>query len=259
MKNLKKIYLFLFIFFIVLMVVYLLIQRKYSSRMVITPPNVDYAAAQIAQANRSINDLKRAHIDDVDTTTVRVYDSGSSIKIVKNDGFGGVSEKPVDPFTQLAEMAKEKNKVYVNLKESDLDKKINLYADMKTEKKLKKVVVPEMGKEPSSITPIDVPCDYKIFQSSSGWKSFTEHNRIREKISDINFNKEQVVILISKSDIAQGVFKIDSVSIKNNTATISYRVNVFEISDDNPDAKRDFYTAAKIPKNIKNIELKQIQ
>jgi hypothetical protein len=241
------------------MIIYVIIERNYRTAEVVNIPDSDYAANQIAQANKSIDDLRRAQIDDVDTSTVKVYVSGAAIKIVKNKDFGGVLEKPVDPFTQLAEMAKEKNKVYVNLKESDLNKKINIYSDMNMNTKLKKVVVPEMGQDVSSITPIDIPCDYKLFKSQSQWKSFTEHNRIRENLSNINFDKEQIVAIISKSEVAPGVFQIDNIDIKDSVAVVSYRVNVLELSEDNPDAKRDFYTVARIPKKVARIDLKQIQ
>lgn len=253
----KAVYIVFFVFLFVLLVIYIYIEKKYTTKNFIPIREVDYAQVAIQSAKQSMDDLKRSNIDSLKPSTSAVYET-EAIKLVKNKDFNDVAEKELDPMTKLAELVKSKNKNYVNLKESDLNKKINLYENISKSEKINTVVVPEMGKETSSITPIVAPCDYKIFKTSSSWSSFIEYNRIRDRVN-ADFLKEDIIIIISKSDIPPGVFKIDSVKIEKNIATVLYRVDIFEISEDNKNAKRDFYTATKIPKSVKKIKLKQIQ
>lgn len=257
MKIPKIGYVVFFVVLFVLLIVYVYIEKKYTAKNFVPVREVDYAQVAIKSAMQSMNDLKRSNISSVKPSSSDVYET-QAIKLVKSKDFDDVAEKELDPMTKLAELAKSKSKNYVILKESDLNKKINLYENISKSEKVNTVVVPEIGKETSSITPIVAPCDYKIFKTSSSWASFIEYNRIRDNIN-VDFLKEDVVIIISKSDIPPGVFKIDSVKVEKNIARVLYRVDIFEISEDNKNAKRDFYTAAKIPKSVKKIELKQIQ
>ncbi|MEF3280304.1 MAG: hypothetical protein K6357_04990 [Elusimicrobiota bacterium] len=257
MKLNRKLYILLFAFCVVLIVTYAIIEKKYSARSVVTPFETDYAANAIAQARVSLEDIKRRNIEKINISSKDVYET-EAIKLIKNKNFIEVAEKELDPMTRLAEMAKSKNKVYVNLKESDLNKKINLYDNIKKSEKINTVVVPDIGKEFSNITPIYAPCDYKIFTTSNSWSEFISHNRVRENIA-VDFEKEKIAAIISKSELAPGIFKIDSVKIEKNKATIFYRVDIFELSEDNKNSKRDFHSATKIPKTVNIITLQQIQ
>ena len=252
----KKVYLISFAIFFILMGVYFYIENKYSSKSVAPDLDKDYAAVAIEEANNALANARNP-VAKIDTTTVDVYDT-EAIKLVKNKNFVDVAEKPVDPMTQLAELAKSKNKVYVNLSEKDLDKKINLYENIKKSEKISSVVVPDMGKDLSNITPVYAPCDYKVFKTSASWNAFISHNRVREKPS-VDFSKENIVTIVSKSDLPPGIFKIDSFNNKDRVITILYRVDVLEIADDNPNSTRDFYSIVKIPSNYSRIEIKQIQ
>lgn len=252
----KKIYIISFAILFAITGIYYFIENKYSSKTVVPPLDKDYALNAIKQAEQNIENAK-TNMPEVDTNTVEVYNT-EAIKLVKNKDFVDVSEKPVDPVKQLVELAKSKNKVYVNLTEKDLDKKINLYENMKKNEKIKTVAVPEMGKEVSSITPVYAPCDYKVFKTSVEWNSFISHNRVREK-PQVDFSKENILTVISKSELSPGIFKIDSYEKKEKNIIINYRVDVFEIADDNPNSKRDFYSIIKIPKGYSKIELNQIQ
>ncbi|HOJ86961.1 MAG TPA: hypothetical protein PLN68_08565, partial [Elusimicrobiales bacterium] len=158
----KKIYLISLVLFVFIIGVYYFIENKYSSKTVVEPLDKDYAAVALKQAQEAMSSVK-PDIPKVDTDTVEVYET-QAIKLVKNKNFVEVSEKPVDPMTQLAELARSKNKVYVNLSEKDLNKKINLYDNIKKSEKINTIVVPEMGKEVSSLTPVYAPCDYKVFK-----------------------------------------------------------------------------------------------
>ena len=252
----KKVYLISFAIFFILMGVYFYIENKYSSKSLAPGLDKDYAAVAIEEANNAMANARNPALG-IDTKTVEVYDT-EAIKLVKNKNFVDVAEKPVDPMTQLAELAKSKNKVYVNLSEKDLNKKINLYENIKKSEKVSTVVVPEMGKELSNLTPVYAPCDYKVFKSSIEWNGFIAHNRVREK-PDIDFSKESVLAIVSGSELSPGIFKIDSFEKKDKNIIVYYRVDVFEIADDNPNSKRDFYSIIKIPKGYAKIELKQIQ
>ncbi len=252
----KKIYLISLVLFVLIIGVYYFIENKYSSKTVVEPLDKDYAAVALKQAQEAMSSVK-PDIPKVDTDTVEVYET-QAIKLVKNKNFVEVSEKPVDPMTQLAELARSKNKVYVNLSEKDLNKKINLYDNIKKSEKINTIVVPEMGKEVSSLTPVYAPCDYKVFKSSSEWNAFLAHNKVKDK-PDTDFKKENILIIVSKSELSPGIFNIDSFEKKEKNIIVKYRVNVLEIAEDNPDSQRNFYSVIKIPKGYDKIELKQIQ
>jgi|YNPMSStandDraft_1061717.scaffolds.fasta_scaffold01504_11 hypothetical protein len=256
----KLIYLLSIVIAVIVGLVYYYLDTKYFKRSVEIPKReVDYALEAKLKAQQSIDSMKTMYpMKEIDKSKIRVFET-QAIKLVKDSRFQEVSEKPVDPFTQLAEMAKSKKKVYVNLSEKDLDKKINLYDKIDKSEKIKTVNVPPMGENyGSSITPVYAPCKWQVFKSSSSWASFIEHHMVREK-PEVDFSKNYLLTIVSDSELPPGIFKIDSYELFGDVLRIKYRVDIFELAEENKNAKRNFYSIIKIPKNYKSIELIQIQ
>ncbi|MCX7905820.1 MAG: hypothetical protein N2446_03870, partial [Elusimicrobiales bacterium] len=81
-------------------------------------------------------------------------------------------------------------------------------------------------------------------------------HKIREEIN-VDFSKENVIVITSKSELPPGIFKITNVTYQNDTAIINYTIDVLEMAENNPHAKANFYTATTILKKSKTIKLNQ--
>ncbi len=249
----RKTFIIFFGLMIVLMFVSFYIEKKYSPSY--APPHIDmdYAKTNIMMAKKSIEEAKgRINFSGKRPQSAEVFDT-ESIKLIKEKGFKEISEKPQDPLTKLAELARTKNRTFVNLKEEDLNKKISPNS---TSIDNFKVVEYNVLSSSSNISPIYAPSDYIVFKTSSSWKAFTETHKIREAV-DVDFSKDNVVVIISKSDLPPGIFKITGVFTEGDTAYIEYRVDALEMAEDNPDAKTNFYSAVRVSKKFKNIKLRQ--
>ncbi len=251
----KKRFVILVVFVILLVFLSFYIERRYSSFHMPMLSDMNYAQANIMMAKRSIDDIKgRMAFDGTKPSSAQVFET-QAIKLVKDRDFEGVAEKPIDPFTRLAEMAKTKKRSFVNLKESDLDKKIPPNASSVDNLK---VMEYNSLSSSSNISPIYAPCDYMIFKTSSSWNSFSQTHKIRNEVNP-DFSNENVIVIVSKSELPPGIFKIMGVSSDKDSLYIEYRVDVLEMADDNPNAKPNFYSATIVQKKFKNIKLKQIQ
>lgn len=250
----KKIYILVFVAMIILFLISFYLEKRYSPSYQPIARDVDYAQTNIALAQNALDQMKGRMRYNVDITTADVFDT-EAIKIIKNKRFENVAEKEVDPFTKLAELAKTKKKTYVTLKESDLERKIAPNAS--SFEKLK-VMEYNLSSSSSSISPIYAPCDFIVLTSSSSWESFKSSHKIRDEINT-DLSQENIVVLISKSELPPGIFKISDVSYEKDTAVINYYVDVFEMAEENPDAKTNFYSVVSIPKKYKNIKIRQVR
>ncbi len=259
-KNMRyrKIYLILLAGMIFVIGLYYLLEKMYtenpSSQIYSEENNYDNLGIDKAQ---QFLDNKKKFSSKKDIKSSDIVNEGN-IRLIKEKDFKEVAEKPKDPMAELAELARSRNKVMVKLDENELDSKINLYDKIKKEENIKRTYVPEPGKEINSVTPIYAPCNYKVFKTKDEWESFISHNKVKERLN-IDFSKENVLILVSDSILPSGIFEIDSYEKKANKIIVKYRVNVFEIAEENTSSKADYYTAIKIPKGYKEVELKQIQ
>ncbi len=179
-----------------------------------------------------------------------------AIKIIKDKNFSEVAEKPKSPMQQLLEMAKGKDKNPIYLSENDLNKKINLYDRVSTSEKLKPSKVPLPGEEqPTRLSRISAPVTYKIFRNKNEWEIFLRDHKVREIKPD--FSKNDILILVSNSELPSGIFLADSFKKEKNTATVYYRVNPLEMSSKSETKNQFHYSALNIPKNCE-IKLEQI-
>ncbi|MDO8802837.1 MAG: hypothetical protein Q7R35_00255 [Elusimicrobiota bacterium] len=198
-----------------------------------------------------------------DLSTAAVNSQGA-IMIVKVKDFSGVGETPQDMMAMLNEMGggSKKKPAPIALKDSDLDKKIrNLgYAPAK-EPSLKVSSMPEMGRRPGEegVTLFTAPVEYKIYKSSENWWAFANSHKCRSAmetgakplaspLSSPDFSKESVLVLISVSELPNGIFKIIKFEKNGQELLVSYRVDPLAMAAGGGTDQHDFYSAAVIPK-----------
>lgn len=192
-----------------------------------------------------------------DLTDKETYDRGA-IKIVKNSEFRDVVDKPKSQMEILNEMAERKDKTMISLEEKDLDKKINLYAGMKTSEKIQVSRVPEPGDDlaDSKKTMITAPVEFKLFKTEPVWREFAKTHKIRPFTPD--FSRSYALILVSTSELPNGIFKTESVEASKDQVTVLYRVDPLEMAAGNEEGTQHHYSAINVPKT-ENIKLRQIQ
>lgn len=179
-----------------------------------------------------------------------------SIKIIKEKDFMEVAEKPKSPMQKLIEMAQGKNKTSVYIDEKDLNKKINLYEKVSADQKLQAAEVPQPGEEAKSrLTRISAPVTYKIFKEENSWKEFLKTHKVREIKTD--FSKNDVLILVSNSELPNGIFIADSVKTMKDISIVYYKVNPLEMSTMSETKMQHHFSAINIPKKT-NVKLEQI-
>lgn len=179
-----------------------------------------------------------------------------AIKIVKDKDFSQVAEKPKSPMQQLLEMAKGKDKSPIYLSENDLNKKINLYEKILTSEKLEPSKVPLPGEQQQTkLTRISAPVIYKVFKNENEWEIFLKDHKVREIKTD--FSKNDVLILVSNSELPNGIFLADSFKKDKNTVTVYYRVDPLQMSSKSENKTQFHYSALNIPKNCQ-VKLEQI-
>ncbi len=179
-----------------------------------------------------------------------------SIKIVKEKDFMEVAEKPKSPMQKLIEMAQGKKKPSIYIDEKDLNKKINLYGKVSENQKLQTAEVPQPGEEPKSrLTRISAPVTYKVFKEENSWKEFIKTHKVREIKTD--FSKNDVLILVSNSELPNGIFIADSFKLVKDIITVYYKVNPLEMSAMSENKMQHHFSAINIPKKT-NIKLEQI-
>ncbi|MBU2572615.1 MAG: hypothetical protein KKH28_00850 [Elusimicrobia bacterium] len=199
------------------------------------------------------------------------------IMLVKNSDFGGVAEDPQDLLSALNEMAGgDKDKpAPVRLTENDLKKKIVVSAPDKKEPIPGAYAMPELGESTCTrmgvMNMIKAPVDFEVFKTSETWAVFAAshkwHSTIEVKgglhklspgFSNINFSQESVVILVSVSDLPNGIFKITGVKKTARNILVQYRLDPLAMSAENKTRKYNFYSAAIIPKKNLPVKLEQV-
>ena len=192
-------------------------------------------------------------------TTESVRSEGT-IMIVKGGEFEGLAEEPQNMADMLADMSgSSKNKTTpVYLTDKDLDKKIVVESPGKPGAPLSYTAVPELGKSASVAADkpmISAPVDYKVFSDSETWRAFAStHKGI---FPPIEFSREEMLILVSVSDLPSGIFKIDGLKRSAKETVVLYRVDPLAMAADNGTKEQNFYSAVAVPKKV-DVKLKQI-
>lgn len=243
---------FAFLFLLIVLIVgILLIYKKYSPSAyhVDKETEVDWNIAE-GQRRYIENGTKKMPKQDISDKDIF---STPAMKIIKDKEIDEIAEKQQDPFTEMAELAKSRRKTYVMLDEKDLNKKINLSSRSIDDMRIQEY----KGGSSLGYQAIYAPCDYIVFKSSSSWETFKQTHRVREVLLP-DFSKENVVVIVSKSELPSGIFRIKKVSVEKKISYVDYYVDVFEMSEDNPEAKPNSYSAAIVPKDTV-IKLRQLK
>jgi hypothetical protein len=199
--------------------------------------------------------------------------SAGAIRLVKDKNFGGVAEAPKDMMALLSELSggDKKKPSPIALKESDLinGKIADLGGVPKKDPGLKVSSMPEMGRQPGQegVTMYTAPVDYKVFKSSDTWWAFANSHKCRStaeaapgfkplSLASPDFSKETVLVLLSLSDLPNGIFKIIKFEKSGKALLVSYRVDPMAMAASG-EGGHDFYSAVVVPKSS-SIKLTQI-
>ena len=209
------------------------------------------------------------------------YRPGLSTSAVKTDGaimlvrersFDGVAEAPKDLMAVLGEMSGgDKSKpAPIAMKVTDLDKKIAVGGVAGQEARRAVQPMPELGRQPGreGVTLLNAPVDYKVFKSSETWRAFTASRKCRSafeagsggtpassSFASPDFSRDSVVVLVSVSELPNGIFKIIKVERTGKELWLDYRVDPLAMAAGGD--QHDFYSAAVIPKGAP-LKLRQV-
>jgi len=221
----------------------------------------------LAQAERIMAEARASAVTNeaapvpyrIGLTTESVRSEGA-IMMVKGGEFEGLAEEPQNMADMLADISGSgKNKTTpVYLTDKDLDKKIVVEGPGKPGAPLSYADVPKLGKN-ASVTAdkpmISAPVDYKVFSDSETWRAFASTHK--GLFPPIEFSREEMLILVSVSDLPSGIFKIDGLKRSAKETVVLYRVDPLAMAADNGIKEQNFYSAIAVPKKV-DIKLEQI-
>lgn len=184
-----------------------------------------------------------------------------AINVVRTKDFNGVAESPKDMMSMLNEMAGggKKKVAPVRLSDADLKKTVRHIGGEETTK-LKHSTMPEMGRGAGQegLTMFTAPVDYKVFKTSETWWAFANSHKCRQSVESYagfkppagglaaaDFANNAVVVLVSVSDLPNGIFRIVKVNRAGKAVQIGYKVDPMAMAAG--EGTHDFYTAAVIP------------
>lgn len=110
---------------------------------------------------------------------------------------------------------------------------------------------PAQPDEPTSITMIDAPVESLLIKTAQEYKDFKR--RARGSYPAADFNREQILVLESTSNLPDKVFEIQNVQEENGQWVVYYRVSVFGL-----DKKTNTHSAVVMKKKNLPIVLKQV-
>ncbi|MDA8132720.1 MAG: hypothetical protein M0011_14545 [Elusimicrobia bacterium] len=193
------------------------------------------------------------------STSAAVTTEGG-IRLVKDRDFNGVAEKPQGMMDMLNEMGGGRKKPSpVKLEDSDLDRKMRKIGEDPAEQKLKAAAMPELGRGAGQegVTLLTAPVDFKVFKSSETWWAFSNSHKCRYDLRPApaagggavspDFSRERVLVLVSLSDLPNGIFRITGVGAQGGQVVVSYKVDPMAMSAASDVPQHDFYSASVVP------------
>lgn len=197
-----------------------------------------------------------------------------AISLVKDGNFAGVAEKPKGMMETLEELGggDRRKPAPIALKDSDLDKKIQPVGDPGKEPRLAGQAMPELGRRPGQegVTLLKAPVDYKVFKSSETWWTFAATRKCRSTAEPAagfktplssfaapDFSRDAVLVLVSVSELPNGIFRIVKVEKAGKEAVVSYRVDPMAMAAGAESDQHDFYSGAVVPAGLK-VRLAQV-
>ena len=194
------------------------------------------------------------------STSAAVTTEGG-IRLVKDHDFNGVAEKPQGMMDMLNEMGGGRKKPSpIKLDDSDLDRKMRKIGEDPAEQKLKAAAMPELGRGggQEGVTLLTAPVDFKLFKSSETWWAFANSHKCRSDVEPApggerrtvlspDFSRERVLVLVSVSELPNGIFRITAVGAQGRDVVVSYKVDPMAMSAGNDVPQHDFYSASVVP------------
>jgi len=187
--------------------------------------------------------------------------SAGAIMLVRSEDFKGVAEKPQDMLEILTGMSgsNKKKAAPVRLTEKDLTKKIFVPGSGKKEPSAGAYAMPQLGDSSYAqmgvMTMIKAPVAFEVFKTSETWSAFASSHK--GHFPDADFSREQIVILVSASELPNGIFKITEIKKTARNILVRYRVDPLAMSSESKSKEYDFYSAAAIPKTALPVRLEQ--
>jgi hypothetical protein len=232
------------------------------------PPSAAEMAQQALAAAKQSGGARASMVPSyrTDLSSAAVNSSGA-IMLVKETSFNGVAEKPKTMEQVLEELGggSKHKPAPVALKDKDLDKPVHVGGMEVPEPSLAASTMPELGRGLSGegVTMLSAPVDFKVFRSSETWWAFANTHKCVSKmdatedgdqklvlISAPDFSAHWVVVLVSVSDLPNGILKIVDFKKAGHALAVSYRVDPLAMSAAATRDQHDFYSAAVIPAGL---------
>ncbi|WP_424244053.1 hypothetical protein Dip510_001241 [Elusimicrobium posterum] len=214
-------------------------------------PKIDYDA---------VEEFEQVDINSVgyEQETYEAPESGAGL--VPEFGFSGVAERELDLFEQLAENDKNRNSRPVSISTSLDNAVIDMevpFAETEEGKKYLETstgVVPEESEDDvytSKIAMITAPVKTRTIKTTAEYNAFKKE--AQGSYPAINFNKDQLFVLESDTNLPHNIFDIVDLKKEGDKNIIEYRVMILGLK-----FRSHSHTFKVIPKNIKNIEIRQV-
>ncbi len=109
----------------------------------------------------------------------------------------------------------------------------------------------QTAEEDSKITMFSAPVQTRLIQSTQQYKEFKR--TAQGKYPSVDFNKDDVLVLESTSNLPDKVFEIQDVFEENGKMVVTYKVNIFGLNQ-----KTNSHSAVRVDKRDLPLELRQI-
>ncbi|MGB2579734.1 hypothetical protein AAIR98_001653 [Elusimicrobium simillimum] len=182
------------------------------------------------------------------------FEPESTASAFENTNFDGVAEKNKSLMEMIAENEEDRRlrPVYIESLEMTPVPQTPLLNDEQSES----AVVAEMPGDEElaqtrSVSMLTAPVDYKIIRTTAEYNKFK--TAAKGKYPAVDFNKNAIVVLESKSNLPDNIFEITESRKEDGKDIIDFRVNIFGL-----DKRTHSHTYKVVGKNIKTVTLNQI-
>jgi len=174
---------------------------------------------------------------------------------VKSFDFGGVAEPPKDIFQKLAEADAKKKKPAPQTLDSDQVAVGYQTGGMIVPDAQYETFLDEQGQEEPvrRVTMIKAPVGSRVIKTQADYTKFQKEKTTWGTYPKVDFNKQSVIILESKGELADYIFQIDSTSLDGKNLTVNYRVNILGLKE-----RASSHTYAVVDKGFDTVTLQQI-
>ncbi|ACC98691.1 hypothetical protein Emin_1139 [Elusimicrobium minutum Pei191] len=178
----------------------------------------------------------------------------STLSAFEGTGIAGVAQKEKSIFDVVEEGEKNRGKNPITLPSLKVVT-VEMDSSMPDPDTMPETILPikedaELAQE-RSITMLTAPVDYKIISTAAEYAAFKK--TAKGKYPSVDFNKQSVVILESKSNLPDNIFEIAEVRAEGGKDIVDFRVNILGLKN-----KPESHTYKVVNRKIKKVELNQI-